>query len=249
MWDIVATRLMISWHTLQTESMTWLAVTLFAYAFGLWVYKKSNYKPICTPLLIAIIVVVSVLMLTHTSYDLYYAGGRHIDFLLGPATVALAVPMYEQRLRLAKMWLPLLCGLLVGSTVAIVSAMLIAGVLNGSYATLISIAPKSVTVPIAVAVTSKLHGIPALTAALVVMTGVTGALIAKPVMMLLREKDDATRGFALGLSAHGVGTATAFQISRDAGAFSGLAMGLAGIYTAFAAPVIVPEILSIFFHE
>ena len=111
---------------------------------------------------------------------------------------------------------------------------------------MISIAPKSVTVPIAMGVSHTLGGIPELTAALVVITGVVGALMSPTVLMLLREKNDAIRGFSIGLTAHGVGTATAFQMNRDTGAFSGLSMGLTGLYTAFAAPVIVPWIVGLF---
>ena len=111
---------------------------------------------------------------------------------------------------------------------------------------MISLAPKSVTVPIAMAVSEHLGGIPALTAALVVITGVVGSLMARSLLGILREKDDAVRGFSIGLVAHGVGTATAFQMNRDTGAFSGLAMGLTGLFTAFAAPFLLPYLLRLF---
>ena len=194
----------------------------------------------------AIVLLVAVLELTGTDYKTYIEGGQHINFLLGPATVALAVPLYEQRLRLAKLWIPLTCGLVAGGTVAIVSAVLIAGALGASPETMISVAPKSVTVPIAMAVSEHLGGIPALTAALVVITGVVGALLARPLLMLLGEKDEAVSGFAIGLAAHGVGTATAFQMSRNTGGFAGLAMGLTGLFTAFVAPAILPWLIGIF---
>lgn len=239
-------QLVTTWHTLQSEPATWLSVTLLAYALGMWLYKKSGYRTIFTPLLVAIVIVVSILLITHTDYKTYYEGGQHINFLLGPATVALAVPLYEQRLRLAKLWIPLACGLVAGGTTAIVSAVLLAGAFGASPATMVSLAPKSVTVPIAVGISAHLGGIPALTAALVVVTGVTGAFLCRFVFTLLREKNEATRGFALGLAAHGIGTATAFQMSRDTGAFSGLAMGLTGLFTAFAAPALLPWLLSFF---
>lgn len=246
MMDAIWTRCAHTYETLLTNPALWLCATLLAYAFGMWVYKKSGYKTICTPLLISIVVLVVALEVTGTDYKTYFEGGQYINFLLGPATVALAVPLYEQRLRLAKMWIALSCGLFVGGTVAIVSAVVIAGALGASRETMISLAPKSVTVPIAMAVSEHLGGIPALTAALVVITGVTGALLARTVLALLREKDDAVRGFSIGLVAHGVGTATAFQMNRDTGAFSGLAMGLTGLFTAFAAPVLLPLLLALF---
>lgn len=233
-------------YTLTHEPSTWLCATLLVYAFGMWLYRKSGYKTICTPLLTAIIILVFFLWATGTDYQTYLKGGTHINFLLGPATVALAVPLYEQRLRLAKLWIPLTCGLVAGGTVAIVSAVLIAGALGASPAIMVSLAPKSVTVPIAMGISEHLGGIPELTAALVVITGVVGALICRPLFAVLGEKDDATRGFAIGLAAHGVGTATAFQMNRDTGGFSGLSMGLTGLFTAFAAPAILPYLLELF---
>lgn len=246
MLESVLSRFGLTADTLLADPALWLCATLLAYAFGMWVYKKSGYKTICTPLLVAIVLLVVTLEVTGTDYKTYINGGQHINFLLGPATVALAVPLYEQRLRLAKMWVALTCGLVAGGTVAIVSAVLIAGALGASPETMISLAPKSVTVPIAMAVSEHLGGIPALTAALVVITGVVGSLMARGLLGILREKDDAVRGFSIGLAAHGVGTATAFQMNRDTGAFSGLAMGLTGLFTAFAAPFLLPYLLSLF---
>ena len=246
MWESITDAFAHTRDQLFAEPSLWLCLTLLAYAFGMWTYKKSGYKTIFTPLLVAIVVLALILLVTGTPYKTYMQGGQHINFLLGPATVALAVPLYEQRLRLAKMWLPLLCGLVSGGTVAIVSAVLIAGALGASPETMISLAPKSVTVPIAMGVSKNLGGVPELTAALVVITGVVGALMCRGILALLREKNDATRGFAIGLAAHGVGTATAFQMNRDTGAFSGLSMGLTGLFTAFAAPAIVPWLLKLF---
>lgn len=246
MLESVFSRLSSTAETLLHDPSLWLCATLLAYALGMWIYKKSGYKTICTPLLVSIVILVITLEVTGTDYKTYLNGGQHINFLLGPATVALAVPLYEQRLRLAKLWIPLTCGLFAGGTVAIVSAVLIAGALGASPETMISLAPKSVTVPIAMAVSENLGGIPALTAALVVITGVVGALMARALLGLLKEKDDAIRGFSIGLTAHGVGTATAFQMNRDTGAFSGLAMGLTGLFTAFAAPFLLPYLLQLF---
>lgn len=246
MLELIHLRLQTMVDTLTHEPSTWLCATLLVYAFGMWLYRKSGYKTIFTPLLTAIIILVFFLWLTDTDYQTYLKGGTHINFLLGPATVALAVPLYEQRLRLAKLWIPLTCGLIAGGTVAIVSAVLIAGALGASPAIMVSLAPKSVTVPIAMGISEHLGGIPELTAALVVITGVVGALMCRPLFALLGEKDDATRGFSIGLAAHGVGTATAFQMNRDTGGFAGLSMGLTGLFTAFAAPAILPYLLELF---
>lgn len=246
MLEAVCGRLAASISALQAEPATWLCATLLVYALGMWLYEKSGFKTVFTPLLTSIIMLAAILLVTGTPYKTYMDGGQHINFLLGPATVALAVPLYEQRLKLAKLWIPMACGLVAGGTVAIASAVCIAGWLGANHEVMISLAPKSVTVPIAMAVSSNLGGIPELTAALVVITGVTGAILCRPILSLIGEKDEATRGFAIGLTAHGVGTATAFQMSRDTGAFSGLAMGLNGLFTAFAAPMILPYLLMLF---
>ena len=246
MWNTLIDHLCEARSQILSEPALWLCLTLLVYAFGMWIYKKSGYKTVFTPLLVAIVVLAAILLITGTPYKTFMEGGQHINFLLGPATVALAVPLYERRLRLAKLWLPLACGLAAGGTVAIASAVLIAGALGASPETMISIAPKSVTVPIAMGVSHTLGGIPELTAALVVITGVVGALMSPALLMLLREKNDAVRGFAIGLTAHGVGTATAFQMNRDTGAFSGLSMGLTGLFTAFMAPAIVPWLIELF---
>lgn len=240
------------WNTLvQTEEALthepslWMCITLLAYAFGIWVYKKSGYKTIFTPLIVAIAIVISIIILSGSSYEDYFEGGQHINFLLGPATVALAIPLYEQRLRLAKIWIPLSCGLIAGSIVAIISAVGIAYVLNASPTTILSLAPKSVTVPIAIGISQNIGGVAELTAALVVITGAVGSMLAKPLFTLMRDNDDITRGAALGLAAHGLGTATGFQMSREIGAFAALSMGLTGLLTAFLAPIIVPSLMSL----
>lgn len=231
-------------QTLAHEPSTWLCLTLLAYALGMWIYQRSKFLTICSPMIVASVVLIAILLVSGTDYGTYLKGAGHIHFLLGPATVALAVPLFEQRRRLAQLWLPLLCGLVAGAVVALVSAVGIAAWIGAPKEILISLAPKSVTVPIAMGVSEQLGGVAELTATIVAITGVVGALIARPLFALLGEKDDAVRGFSIGLAAHGMGTATAFQINRDTGAFAGLAMGLTGLLTAFLAPVILPWLLA-----
>ena len=156
-----------------------------------------------------------------------------------PATVALAVPLYLQFDRLKKLALPLAGALLAGSVTAIVSAVGIAWLLGAADATLLSVAPKSVTAPIAMGIAEKIGGIPSLTAVLVIMTGVSGAMMAKYVLDALRITDHGVRGFAVGVAAHGIGTARAFQVSEQAGAFAGLGMGLNGLVTAILMPLLL----------
>jgi putative effector of murein hydrolase len=161
-----------------------------------------------------------------------------VHFLLGPATVALAIPLFTQLARLKSMLLPLLGALLVGSLTACASAVAIGWALGASVESIRSLAPKSVTTPIAMAVAEKIGGLPSLTAVLVVTTGIVGAVAARYLLNALRIKDHAIRGFSVGVAAHGIGTARAFQVSEEAGAFAALAMCLNGITTALLLPLL-----------
>ena len=183
---------------------------------------------------------VALLALTGTSYQTYFDGAQFVHFLLGPATVALAIPLYAQFDRLRRMALPLLGALLVGSLTAALSAVAIGGLLGASEATQLSLAPKSVTTPIAMGIAERIGGLPSLTAILVIATGILGAMGASFIYRALKIEDDAVRGFALGIASHGIGTARAFQESEQAGAFAALAMGLNGLMTALLLPVVMP---------
>lgn len=225
------------WVYLSASPLLFLTVTLVAYQAAYWIYKRANFHPLLNPVALAVVALVALLELTGTPYRTYFDGAQFVHFLLGPATVALAIPLYAQLDKLKAAWLPLLGALAVGSTVAIGSAVGIAWLLGADATTLVSIAPKSVTTPIAMGISEKLGGLPSLTAVLVVSTGILGAVMAKYVLDALRIRDHGVRGFAVGLAAHGIGTARAFQVSEEAGAFSGLAMGLNGLATAVLFPL------------
>ncbi len=229
---------------LGTNPAFWLSVTLVFYVIGQRIFTLARFNPLLSPIIIAVAGLIALLEATGVSYDTYFSGASFIHFLLGPATVALAVPLYEQRAKLAKLWLPLACGLLVGCVVAILSVIGIGHVLGLSHTTMLSMVPKSVTTPIAMGVSETIGGMPDLTAALVVITGILGSIIGKPLFQIVRIRSEPVRGVALGLAAHGMGTGAAFQIGNRAGAFAGLAMGLSGIITAFLAPAIAVPVLA-----
>ncbi|HVK94719.1 MAG TPA: LrgB family protein, partial [Noviherbaspirillum sp.] len=195
--------------------------------------------PLVNPVAIAVALLVLILSATDTPYTTYFDGAQFVHFLLGPATVALAIPLYQQLDKLRRNWFAMLVSALLGGGAAIASAMLIAWALGASPATVLSIAPKAVTMPIAMGVAEKIGGLPSLTAVLVMLTGILGAVCAHGVFTLLKIKDHSVRGFALGVTAHGIGTARAFQVSEEMGAFSGLAMGLSGVLTALLLPVVL----------
>ena len=219
--------------------LPWLVLTLLAYLGALALYRRSGAHPLRIPVLTAVVFIVVVLIATGTPYATYRDGVSLLSLLIGPATVALAVPLYGQRARIRQMWRPLGIALLVGSTVAIASALLIAWALGGTLETLMSLAPKSATMPIALPVAERMGGLPSLAAVAVAITGIAGTILAGPVLRLLRIHDPAVRGFAVGLTAHAIGTARELQVHPTAGAFAALAMGLNGVATAVLVPVLV----------
>ena len=226
------------WVYLAASPLLWLSMTLAVYLAGQWLFQRSGGRALFNPVALAIALLVSLLLLTGTPYATYFSGAQFIHFLLGPATVALAIPLYLHWERVRRLFLPIAVGLLAGSLTAILSAMSIAWLLGGSPKTLLSLAPKSVTTPVAMGIAEKIGGLPSLTAVMVILTGVIGAVAAPALLRGLRIRDDAIKGFAIGVAAHGIGTARAFQISSLAGAFAGLAIGLNALLTALLAPLI-----------
>lgn len=227
------------WVYLSASPLLGLTVTLLAYQGAYWLYARAKMNPLANPVAIAVAALVALLWFTDTPYPVYFEGAQFVHFLLGPATVALAVPLYANLETLKRNALPLAGALLAGSLTAVVSAVGIGWLLGASRETLLSLAPKSVTTPIAMGIAEKLGGLPSLTAVLVVTTGILGAVLARGTLNLLRIDDHAVRGFAVGVAAHGIGTARAFQVSETMGAFAGLAMGLNGLVTAFLFPLLV----------
>ena len=228
------------WVYLAASPLLGLTLTLLVYQGAFLIYRRCKFHPLANPVLLAVAALAALLTLTGTPYRTYFDGAQFVHFLLGPATVALAIPLYAQWPKLKAMWLPLLLALLAGSLTAIFSAVLIAWLLGGSAATLLSLAPKSVTTPIAMGVAERIGGLPSLTAVLVIITGILGAVGARTLYGWLRISDPAVRGFAIGIASHGIGTARAFQVSEQAGAFAALAMGLNGLLTAVLVPLLVP---------
>ena len=227
------------WVYLQAGPLLWLVLTLGAYSAAFALFKLSGGNPLLNPVAVAVALVVTVLVATGTDYDTYFGGAQFVHFLLGPATVALAIPLWRNLAMVRRMLVPMAAALLAGCVTAMLSAVGIAWLLGASRATLASLAPKSVTMPIAMGVSEQLGGLPSLTAALVMLTGVIGAVTVTPLLDALRVSDPRARGFAAGLAAHGIGIAREFQVSMLAGTFAGIAMGLNGLLTALLAPVLL----------
>lgn len=226
------------WSYLSASPLLHLTLTLVAYQAGLFAYKRAGLNPLLNPVMIAVVIVVSALWITGTRYENYFAGAQFVHFLLGPATVALALPLYRQLERVRRSALALVVSILSGSLTAMISAVTIAALLGASRDSILSLAPKSVTAPVAMGLTERLGGLPSLTAVLVILTGILGATIGPVVLTALGIKDWAARGLAIGTASHGIGTARALQVNEVAGAFAGLAMGLNALATALLLPLL-----------
>ena len=191
----------------------------------------------------AVGIIVGLLAITETSYATYFEGAQFVHFLLGPATVALAIPLYQRLQQVRHSTPAITVALFFGSATAALSAVGIGWLLGASRETLLSLAPKSATTPVAMGIAEQLGGLPSLTAAAVIITGIIGAMVGSSLLKLLKVDDDKAVGLALGVASHGIGTARALELSTMAGAFSGLAMGLNAIATA----VLVPLLIAILF--
>jgi predicted murein hydrolase (TIGR00659 family) len=228
------------WVYLSASPLLGLTLTLCAYVVAHAIFTRCNYSPLANPVAISIGLISVVLAGSGMSYQRYFAGAQFVHFLLGPATVALAVPLARQFPRMRRALVPLSCALLCGCVTAIVSAVAIARLLGATPQLARTLGPKSATTPIAMAVAEHLGGLPALTAVLVIATGIFGSISGRFLFNALKIHSMEARGFAMGVAAHGVGTARAFQVSAEAGAFAGLGMGMNGAMTALLAPWLVP---------
>lgn len=227
-----------TWVYLSATPLFHLTLTLVAFQAADWLFERLGRSPLANPVLGAVILVVTVLLISGTDYATYFEGAQFVHFLLGPATVALAVPLYRQWHRVRESALAIAVSLLAGSMTAILTALVIVWGMGGSAELLASIAPKSVTAPVAMAIAEELGGLPSLTAVLVIVTGIFGAMFGPPVLSLIGVVDWRARGLAIGTASHGIGTARALQADETAGAFAGLAMGLNALATALLLPII-----------
>ncbi len=227
------------WVYLSGQPLLWLTITLVAYLVADAISIACHRHPLANPVPISIFFISCLLLISNTQFSAYFAGAQFVHFLLGPATVALAIPLYRHLPQVRRALVPMSIALLAGCTSAIVSAVLLAKWMGLSDAATLALAPKSASAAIAMGIAEKIMAEPALTAVLVISTGITGAIIVTPLMNLLGLKNYAARGFAAGLAAHGLGTARAFQVDPLAGTFAGIALGLNGLLTAILVPLIL----------
>ncbi|WP_192034368.1 LrgB family protein [Halomonas sp. YLGW01] len=228
------------WVYLSGNPLLSLLVTLAAFLLATRINIFFGRTTLLHPVVISIALLISFLLLSGIEYRTYFEGAQFIHFLLGPATVALAIPLYDHRERVQRLIWPIMIACVTGIVAAVGSTLGIAMLMGATRETLLTLAPKSVTSPIAMGIAEQLGGIPSLAAGLVLLTGSIGCALGPLVFRLLNIQDPTVKGFTLGLAAHGFGTAQSFSsIGALAGAFAGLAMGLTGLLTAFLLPMIV----------
>ena len=215
-----------------------IILTIIAFEIGVTIRNKWR-NPLLNPILIATILIIGFLTITGISYDTYKVGGDYISFFLGPVTVLLAVPLYRHIQALKNAWLPILAGIVVGSTVSIDCVIACAKIFGISKTLMLSLIPKSITIPMGSVVSEQIGGIPSITIVSIVITGITGAVTAPLVCRFFRIKNPVAQGVAIGTSSHALGTTKAMEIGEVQGAMSSLSIGVAGVVTVFITPVLL----------
>jgi predicted murein hydrolase (TIGR00659 family) len=226
------------WVYLQSTPLLGLVSTLVIYQLAHELSRRCGHAALVNPTLVAITVLVVLLLMTRTKYATYFQGAQYVHFLLGPATVALAVPMYANLGQIRRSARAILPAILAGSITAAVSAMLIARLLGAPRVVVLSLAPKSVTTPIAMGVAEQIGGDASLAAVFVLLTGLLGIVVMGPIHRLIRVADWRARGLSAGTAAHGLATARILMLSETAGAFGGLAIGINAVLTSLMVPIL-----------
>lgn len=222
-------------------------IVLLALTFGIYYgarqFQKWTGWVVLNPILVTIALLILLLKVTGISYQTYEEGGRYIDFWLKPAIVALGVPLYQHLGQIKRQFLPIFLSQLAGCIVGIVSVVLIASWMGASREVIVSLAPKSVTTPIAMEVCSSMGGIPSLTAAIVVCVGLFGAVLGFKVLEVWHIRNPYSQGLSMGTASHAVGTSRAMEKGDTYGAYASLGLILNGVLTALLTPMILRFIL------
>ncbi len=222
----------------MTSPFFMVFVTFFAYFLARWIRNKTRLQ-LFHPIFISIVVLIIFLILTNIPYEDYRKGGNFIEFWLKPAVVALGVPLYRQMEAIRRQMIPLLVAELAGCLAGLLSVVFFAELFGASKEVIISLAPKAVTTPIALEICRATGGIPALTAAVVICTGIFGSIAGFKIVALCRIHSPLAEALSMGTAAHAVGTAAAMERSQRYGAFSSLGLTLNGLFTALLSPIIL----------
>ncbi len=224
--------------TILNTPLFGLILTILSFEIGLFIFKKLKF-PVLNPLLLGIIIAMSVISFFGIPLEYFRKGGDYITFLLAPATIALALPLYRQLEKLKKNLIPILIGSVVGAVTAIVSTITLGKILGIDKMLLVSFMPKSITTPIGIELSKLLGGIPAITIFSILVTGIAGNVFAPLVCRYFRIKHPVAKGIGIGISSHAVGTSKAIEMGEVEGAMSALSIVIAGIITFIIAPVFI----------
>ncbi len=228
-----------SWRDIAVLPVFGVTATVVAYLIAVRLHRWGRGHPLLNPTLVAIIVLAAAIRTSGLSYAAYAQSASVVSFMLSPAVVLLAVPLYRRRAVIRASNAIILGALAAGLPTGIASAVGIAWLLGADRSTLLSLAPKSTTAGIAIGISEKIGGVPALTAVLVIMTGITGAVLAPSLTRWLGIRDERALGLSMGIASHGIGTARALQVGEIAGSFAGLGMSLNGVLTAILLPIVL----------
>lgn len=225
------------WVYLSASPLIWLTLTVCTWIAASAISQRLKRNPLVNPVLTSVVFLSLVMTAFKIPYETFFGGAQFVHFLLGPATVAIAVPLYRNWENVRRLLLPIAAALAVGSLAAVASVVALGQIFGLSQEVMISFLPKSATAGVAMAISSSLGGNPSLTAVLVILTGIIGAVIVTPFMNLMGIRDYAARGFAAGLTSHGIGTARAYEVDATAGLFAGIAMALNAVATSIVVPL------------
>lgn len=217
-----------------TSAFAGVTISLLAYMFGSYL-KKKFHAAILNPLLISIIVTILVLVIGNVDYEVYNAGAKYLSWFLTPATVCLAIPLYEQFSLLKENFMAVMAGIVTGVITSLTTVFVLALLMGLSHTEYVTLLPKSITTAIGMGVSEELGGYVTITVAVIVVTGVLGNMLAEPVCRMFRIKEPIAKGVAIGSAAHAVGTARAMEMGEIEGAMSSLSIAVAGVLTVFGA--------------
>lgn len=215
-----------------------ILLSLVTFEIGVTISKKFKYS-FLNPLLIANILIVGFLLTTGISLESYNVGGDYISVMLSPATVVLAVPLYRQISKLKQFWKPILAGIFAGSLTSLACVIVVSKLVGLSETLMLSLLPKSITIPMGSVVSAQIGGIPPVTIIAITVTGITGAVAAPAVCRFCRIKHKVAQGIAIGTASHALGTTRAMEMGEVQGAMSSLSIGVAGLFTAIVTPIII----------
>ena len=216
-----------------------LVLTLMSFQFGLWLYRKSAQQPFLHPVMVSVIMVCLVVLFSDLSFDRYMDSAQILSQFLGPVIVALAIPLYENLKALKQYWLPFVVSNVIGGAVTIAVAIAVLSLMGGSDVSINSMWTKSITTAFALQIAPEINGLAALAAAIIMVTGILGAIMAPPLFRIFKIHTAPAQGCALGICAHAVGTSKALEFGSEQGAFAALSMSFMGVLCAFILPFVV----------